>query len=105
VKFDFTIPPSENGYCGYGAITVFGVPVQSPPATNPTNLTFRLTANGVTFSWPGDHTGWRLQVQTNSLDMGLGTNWSDVAGATATNQITIPINATGGTAFYRLAYP
>jgi hypothetical protein len=24
VKFDFTNPGSENGYCGYAAITVFG---------------------------------------------------------------------------------
>jgi len=30
VKFDFTSPASENGYCGYGAIGVFGVASPSP---------------------------------------------------------------------------
>jgi hypothetical protein len=105
VKFDFASPASENGYCGYGAITLFGVQVPVPPATNPTNLTFQFTANSVTFSWPSDHIGWRLQVQTNNLSVGLSTNWWDVAGTTTTNQMTIPINATGGSVFYRLAYP
>ena len=30
VKFDFTSPPSTNGYCGYAAITVFGTSVPAP---------------------------------------------------------------------------
>ncbi len=34
VKFDFTTPPSENGYTGYGAITVEGTNA-SPPAGPP----------------------------------------------------------------------
>ena len=36
LKFDFTSPPSENGYCGYAAITVFGTPSLAPavPATS-----------------------------------------------------------------------
>jgi alpha-L-rhamnosidase len=36
VMFDFTSPNSENGYCGYGAITLFGIP--SLPAPVPTAL-------------------------------------------------------------------
>jgi hypothetical protein len=40
VKFDFTSPASENGYCGYGAITVFG-PASIAPAV-PTALNSRL---------------------------------------------------------------
>jgi len=31
IKFDFTTPASENGYCGYAAITVFGA-ASIPPA-------------------------------------------------------------------------
>jgi alpha-L-rhamnosidase len=31
VKFDFTSPGSENGYCGYAAITVFGTASLAPP--------------------------------------------------------------------------
>jgi hypothetical protein len=56
-------------------------------------------------TWPTDHTGWRLQCQTNALAAGLGTNWFDVAGATGTNGISLPINATHGSTFYRLTYP
>jgi len=33
VKFDFTSPASENGYCGYAGITVFGRASVIPPAT------------------------------------------------------------------------
>ncbi|HWY77385.1 MAG TPA: family 78 glycoside hydrolase catalytic domain, partial [Verrucomicrobiae bacterium] len=40
VKFDFTSPASENGYCGYGAITVFGTAGIAPPV--PTALNPRL---------------------------------------------------------------
>jgi len=46
-----------------------------------------------------------LQVQTNSVAQGLGTNWWDVAGATATNQVAIPIDPANGSVFYRLVYP
>ena len=58
--------------------------------------------NLLTLSWPGDHLGWRLQVQTNSLAQGLGTNWVDVAGSSVTNQLSFPINPGNGSVFYRL---
>ncbi|MGC9942825.1 MAG: fibronectin type III domain-containing protein [Verrucomicrobiota bacterium] len=104
VKFDFTTPAGENGYEGYSEIDVFGVPTQLV-ATNPTNITFQAGAGNLTLRWPADHTGWRLQVQANDLTQGLTTDWVDVAGATATNQISIPIDSTNGAVFYRLAYP
>jgi len=34
VKFDFTSPPPENGYCGYAEIGLFGRPSGSPPVAN-----------------------------------------------------------------------
>jgi glucose/arabinose dehydrogenase len=63
----------------------------------------RLAANQVTLSWPV--AGVRLQVQTNSLAVGLSTNWVDVPGSTATNQVVFPINPANGSVFYRLASP
>ena len=42
VKFDFTSPASENGYCGYAGITVFGtasIPPAVPAALQATFLT------------------------------------------------------------------
>lgn len=70
------------------------------------NLTTQLSGgNQLTLTWPTDHTGWRLQVQTNSLDTGLGTNWWDFIGAVITNQMTFSISPVEGGIFYRLTYP
>jgi fibronectin-binding autotransporter adhesin len=73
--------------------------------TAPTNITTVVSGNLLTLSWPADHTGWRLQVQTNSLATGLGTNWVDVAGATTVNSVNATINPANGTVFYRMVYP
>ena len=55
--------------------------------------------------WPTDHTGWRLQAQTNTPSVGLTTNWADVPDSTATNQLTLPLHPTAGSVFFRLIYP
>lgn len=72
-------------------------------ATNPTNITFSVSGNVLTLSWPSDHTGWQLQAQTNSVSTGLSGNWVNVAGTTATNELVIPA-ANSGCVFYRLIY-
>lgn len=77
----------------------------NPPATSPVNVSASWSGGMLNLTWPTDHTGWRLQCQTNALAAGLGTNWFDVAGATGTNGISLPINATHGSTFYRLTYP
>jgi autotransporter-associated beta strand protein len=69
--------------------------------TTPTNIVGVVSGTNLTLTWPADHTGWRLQAQTN----GLGTNWFDVSGANATNQVVIPINQGNGSVFFRLVYP
>jgi autotransporter-associated beta strand protein len=74
-------------------------------ATSPTNLAIQFTAGNLTLNWPSDHTGWRLQVQTNDVSQGLGTNWTEVADATTTNQLTVPINPESKSVFYRLVFP
>jgi len=102
VKFDFTTPGSENGYCGYSQIALFGIPVATGPATNPTNIVFQVSGCNLTLSWPADHIGWQLEAQTNSVTQGLGTNWFNVAGSTLTNRMTFPINPANGSVFYRL---
>jgi Concanavalin A-like lectin/glucanases superfamily/Ricin-type beta-trefoil lectin domain-like len=78
---------------------------QPPPPVTPTTLSAVLVGNALNFSWPANYLGCRLQVQTNSLDLGLGTNWSDVAGSAATNTLTLPIDPNAGSVFYRLIYP
>jgi autotransporter-associated beta strand protein len=77
---------------------------------NPTNLTAVVTNNGATLalSWPADHTGWRLIMQTNSLSVGLNSNtndWTTVPGSTGFNATNLTINPAVPTVFYRLVYP
>ncbi len=90
-----------------GSITLTsgGVPPVSGVNTNPTNIVFSVSGGNLTLSWPPDHTGWTLLAQTNSLAVGVGTNWVAVPGSTSSNQIVIPINLTNGTVLYRLRYP
>ncbi len=57
--------------------------------------------NNLTLSWPPDHTGWRLEVQTNSL----GSNWTTWPGSSATNQVIIPIQQTNAAMYFLLVYP
>jgi hypothetical protein len=91
----------------YGTTNVFvTLSVANPVNTSPTNIMVSVTGgNQLTLSWPTDHTGWRLQSQTNSLAVGIRTNWVDVSGSTTTNQVIVPINPTNGSVFYRMIYP
>jgi hypothetical protein len=72
---------------------------------DPTNIVAYVSGGTLTLSWPADHTGWELQAQTNALNVGLSTNWSVVAGSTATNQLMIPVNSANGSVFYRMVLP
>jgi autotransporter-associated beta strand protein len=70
-------------------------------ATTLTQCAASLNSGQSQLSWPADHTGWRLQAQTNLL----GTNWVTVANSSGTNQMLIPISPTNGGVFIRLVYP
>jgi len=70
-------------------------------ATNPVNLTASCCNGELALSWPSNHTGWRLEAQTN----GLGANWVVVSGSTLTNLFNIPVVITNGSVFFRLVYP
>ena len=80
-----------------GAITVLSV--NSEP-TNPPTLSTSVTGSSLTLTWPLTYTSYVLQAQTNSLSVGLGTNWTTVT--TTGNTITVPINPANGSVFYRL---
>ena len=76
-----------------------------PVATNSPSIFAQFAGSTLTLSWPTDHTGWRLQMQTNSLAAGLGTNWTTIANSTGTNQMLIPVSPTNASVFFRLIYP
>jgi hypothetical protein len=71
----------------------------------PAPITTVVNGGSLELSWPTDHTGWTLQAQTNSLNVGLSGTWFDVAGSTATNQVIVPVNPANPTVFYRLTLP
>jgi len=73
--------------------------------TTPVPIVSTVSGSTLTLSWPADHTGWRLLVQTNSLNVGLNNNWSTVDGSTNVNSVNIQINSTNPTVFYKLTYP
>ena len=69
----------------------------------PAILTNSISGNTLSLSWPAGQ-GWRLQMQTNSLSVGLKTNWVYITDGTisSTNLLTLPTNPT---VFFRLRYP
>ena len=73
--------------------------------TAPAPVSFVVNGNQIDLSWPADRTGWRLEAQTNSVQVGLSSNWVTVTGSHTNNHFTVPINPTNGSVFYRLVYP
>jgi hypothetical protein len=100
------LPPFITWQTNYNP-TVFTLSVVARQTnTAPTNLTMSLAGNtSLNLAWPGDHTGWQLETQTNSLQVGLSTNWVIVPGSGLTNEMTFPIVLANGSVFYRLMYP
>jgi len=87
--------------------TVFLDNIQLTPAPSltPPQLGWQFANSQFQFSWPIDHYGWHLEMQSNPPGVGLGTNWIAVAGSQTTNQFIISLNLGNGSLFFRLAYP
>jgi hypothetical protein len=68
-------------------------------------IAFQLLPGVLHLSWPATIGNWRLQSQTNSLALGLSTNWADVSGSLGTNEMDFPINPANPAVFYRLVFP
>ncbi|MGH7951445.1 MAG: carbohydrate-binding protein [Limisphaerales bacterium] len=76
-----------------------------PVSLTPPHVNFGTEGGQLQIVWPQNRTGWTLQVQTNSLEAGIGTNWVTVPDSEATNQIMMPMNPANGSVFFRLVYP
>ena len=85
-----------------GSISVLSTTIVS---TSPVTLANLFGAGNLNLSWPADHTGWRLEVQTNSLTAGIGTNWATWPNSAATNAVFIPVSPLNPAVFFRLVYP
>ena len=97
-----TTDPSYFDPSGAGSLLV----PSSVPPINPYPGTIQVGVSGssLALSWP-TNSGWILQTQTNSLNIGLGTNWVDVPGSSSTTSTNITINPANPTMFFRLRSP
>lgn len=97
------LPTLGSGLAWSNSLAINGsISVVSTVLQVPTNIVLSVSGTSLKLSWPADHIGWRLQMQTNGL---ASTNWVDVPGASLTNDVTLPVDATKGNVFYRLVYP
>ncbi len=71
--------------------------------SGPAYLTNSVSGGVLHLSWPPNQ-GWRLQMQTNSLSVGLRTNWTYITDGTLSST-NITADKTKPTVFYRLTYP
>lgn len=67
-------------------------------------LQFTSTGNSLRFSWNTSYGAYRIQTQTNSLAVGLSNDWTDYPGG-STSPMTVPMDATPATVFFRLVSP
>jgi autotransporter-associated beta strand protein len=97
------LPPLSGGLAWSNALALNGkIAVIRTVSLNPTNVVSGLSGTNLALNWPADHTGWRLEAQTNSLDP---SGWVTVSGSAATNQVLLPIDAGVTNVFFRLVYP
>lgn len=76
---------------------------QPPPPATPTVMSAAIAGNTLLLSWPSNYLGCRLE--SNAVSLTESTAWFTVPGSASTNQLSIPINASGSNVFFRLAYP
>ena len=82
-------------------------PTGNPVLGLPLNLVMQVVGNQIQLSWPADHLGWQLQMQTNDL----ATPASALIGspcqtpATSSPGPISTINQANGSIFFRLIYP
>jgi hypothetical protein len=101
------IPP--NGHASIIQPQLHAIQLRDTTATlasNPTNITSSVSGGTLNLSWPADHLGWLLQVQTNTAGAGLNTNgWVTMPGSDQMTATNITITKTNPAVFYRLAHP
>ncbi|HEV2695785.1 MAG TPA: glycosyl hydrolase family 28 protein [Verrucomicrobiae bacterium] len=102
VNYFYVVTALSTGGESTNSAQVGGIPL---PSNQPTNILAQMAGNQLQLSWPQDHLGWRLQIQTNDLSGGLGTNWATVPNSTNVVGTNILIDPANGGVFLRLIYP
>ncbi len=86
---------------GSGSLQVIPLSTINP---HPGPIQFSVSGSTLNLWWP-TNANWLLQAQTNSLQVGLGTNWVTVPGSDTITNLSVTINPTNGSTFYRLKLP
>jgi hypothetical protein len=74
--------------------------------TDPPPVLTNVVAGGqVQLSWGAEYAGYTLQRQTNSLSVGLSTNWVSLPGTESVTATNFPVDPAIPVEFYRLFYP
>ena len=81
-----------------GSVTVASV---TPPGAN--KITFTRAGGNLNLSWSLAFKGLHLQVQTNSLAVGLRNNWVTIPGTDSVTNYSSTLDKLNGSVFYRLA--
>ncbi len=74
-----------------------------PPPMVPTTLASSIAGDTLTFAWPSDYVGCRLE--SNAVGLTASAAWFTVPGSAQTNQFSLPVNVSASNVFFRLAYP
>ncbi len=98
----YVVTATNTGVESGNSAQVSSVPL---PSSAPVNLDYTGSSGQLHVSWPLDHRGWRLQIQTNGLDDGLADNWVTVPGSTNLTAVDVLADASNGSVFLRLIYP
>jgi hypothetical protein len=72
------------------------------PSNQSTNILTQENGTNLQLTWPQDHLGWHLQVQTNSF---THTNWIDLPNSENLNSTNLAIDPANGSVYFRLVYP
>ena len=102
VNYFYVVTVVGPGGESSNSVQVIAAPL---PSSQPTNLAWHTGSGQLQLSWPPDHLGWRLQIQTNPLPNGLGTNWVTVPYSTNVTATNLLINPLNNSVFLRLIYP
>lgn len=89
----------QNDLAVDGSVTVTAV--QPAPTITATQV-----GNQLNLSWPSTWVGGvHLQGQTNTLAVGISSNWVTIPGTDLSNTYSVAINPTNRTVFFRLVNP
>jgi len=64
-------------------------------------LNFTNSSTNILFSWSDPFNSFKLQAQTNSINVGISSIWRDYPGGGA-SPVSVPLVKTNATVFYRL---